>query len=160
MFCHVTLKFKEINNNLREIKRLFELFKNYGVVQVCQTKCDESVLFWTSCKCLWTLYGAKTSQRKSQFSSWSTHRIQQPIPKLRNQVVCTNILTKFYKSSLFSSVWYKVIYNGFKTVTTTQIVHFVMKNLQMNLVFVYPAIVSLLPIMYLYCLILAKTETN
>ena len=60
-----------------------------------------------------------------------------------------NILTdynKFYKSSLFSSVWYKVIYNGFKTVTTTQIVHFVMKNLQMNLVFVYPAIVSLLPI--------------
>ena len=53
------------------------------------------------------------------------------------------------KSSLFSSVWYKVIYNGFKTVTTTQIVHFVMKNLQMNLVFVYPAIVSLLPIMFI-----------
>ena len=80
-----------------------------------------------------------------------THRIQQPIPKLRNQV-CMNILTdynKFYKSSLFSSVWYKVIYNGFKTVTTTQIVHFVMKNLQMNLVFVYPAIVSLLPIMFI-----------
>ena len=152
MFCHVTLKFKEINNfkqtrKLKEIKRLVKTFNNYGVVQVSQTTSDESVLFWTSCKCLWTLYGAKTSQRKSQFSSWSTylltHRIQQPIP---------NILTdynKFYKSSLFSSVWYKVIYNGFKTVTTTQIVHFVMKNLQMNLVFVYPAIVSLLPIMFI-----------
>ena len=78
MFCHVTLKFKEINNfkqtrKLKEIKRLVKIFNNYGVVQVSQTTSDESVLFWTSCKCLWTLYGAKTSQRKSQFSSWSTY---------------------------------------------------------------------------------------
>ena len=58
--------------------------------------------------------------------------------------ITCNKFYKFYKSFLFSSVWYKVIYNGFKTVTTTQIVHFVMKNLQMNLVFVYRAIVSLL----------------
>ena len=82
MFCHVTLKFKEINNfkqtrNFKEIKRLVKIFNNYGVVQVSQTTSDESVLFWTSCKCLWTLYGAKTSQRKSQFSSWSTYLLNQ-----------------------------------------------------------------------------------
>ena len=57
--------------------------------------------------------------------------------------------TSFFTLTFISSVWYKVTYNGFKTVTTTQIVHFVMKNLQMNLVFVYPAIVSLLPIMFI-----------
>ena len=83
--------------NLREIKRLVKFFKNYGVVQVSQTTGDESVLFWTSCKCLWTLYGAKTSQCKSEFSSWSNHRIQQLIQKLRNQV-STNILTDYNKS--------------------------------------------------------------
>ena len=57
--------------------------------------------------------------------------------------------TSFFTLTFISSVWYKVTYNGFKTVTTTQIVHFVMKNLQMNPVFVYPAIVSLLPIMFI-----------
>ena len=143
MFCHVTLKFNEINNfkqtrNLREIKRLVKFVKSHGVVQVSQTTGYESVLFWTSCKCLWTLYGAKTSQRKSQFyySSDSTTNAETMKSNLHEY------FDQVYKSSLFSSVWYKVIYNGFKTVTTTQIVHFVMKNLQMNLVFVYPAIVS------------------
>ena len=111
MFCHVTLKFNEINNfkqtrNLREIKRLVKFFNNHGVVQVSQTTGYESVLFWTSCKCLWTLYGAKTSECKSQFSSWSTHRIQQPIPKQWYQGKGNNLIGEVDITRVFVQPWF------------------------------------------------------
>ena len=135
MFCHVTLKFKEINNfkarvlasKRQEIceksKKLDKFVKSYGVVQVSQTTGYESVLFWTSCKCLWTLYGAKTSKCKSQNlqkirknKKWQeANKIIKTWPRSPNDKVEHDL-----KNSIFYSVWFKVIFNGFKTVIIIQ----------------------------------------
>ena len=49
---------KKSRQNTKSIKN--------GTVQMSKTSSHESILFWTSSQCLWTLYGAKTSKCKSQ----------------------------------------------------------------------------------------------